>query len=121
MENKVYDKYFVIKNEDIEKYLALEDAKDLKALIQRLAVSKRCNSGEKDNTYLVVNTDEPYAALVKDLILNNVNTDNIPEEIKEKLSEEYAEDIFEEFQQIQRFEGKITLKDVADILQIGED
>jgi len=31
---------------------------------------------------------------------------------------EYAEDVFEEFLQIIRFEHKITLKDVADILQI---
>lgn len=52
-----------------------------------------------------------------------VSVDDIPEEIKEEILKEYAEDIFEEFMQIDRFEGKITLKDVADILQIesGEE
>lgn len=45
--------------------------------------------------------------------------EDVPEEIKEQILKEYAEDLFEEFQQIMRFEGKITLKDVADILQIN--
>jgi hypothetical protein len=48
---------------------------------------------------------------------------DIPEEKKEEILKEYAEDIFEEFMQIDRFEKGITLKDVADILQIesGEE
>lgn len=49
-----------------------------------------------------------------------MNIDDVPEEIKEQILKEYAEDIFEEFQQIERFEGRITLKDVVDILQINE-
>lgn len=46
--------------------------------------------------------------------------DGIPYEIKEQLLKEYAEDLYEEFQQIVRFEEKITLKDIADILQINK-
>jgi hypothetical protein len=49
-----------------------------------------------------------------------MSIDDIPEDIYEQILKEYAEDLFEEFQQIERFEGKITLKDVADTLQIGE-
>jgi len=49
-----------------------------------------------------------------------MNIEDIPEEIVEQILEEYAEDVFEEFQQIQRFEGKITLQDIADILQINQ-
>lgn len=45
-------------------------------------------------------------------------TEDIPEEIKEEILKEYAEDLYEEFMQIDRFEKLITLKDVADILQI---
>lgn len=45
-------------------------------------------------------------------------SEDIPEKIKEEILKEYAEDLYEEFMQIDRFEGKITLKDVADILQI---
>ncbi len=47
--------------------------------------------------------------------------EDIPEEITEKILKEYAEDIYQEFMQIDRFEGKITLKDVADILQIESE
>lgn len=45
------------------------------------------------------------------------------DDVKQMILKEYAEDIFEEFMQIDRFEGKINLKDVADILQIesGEE
>lgn len=49
-----------------------------------------------------------------------MNIDDVPEEITEQILKEYAEDLFEEFQQIERFEGKITLKDVMDILQINQ-
>lgn len=47
-----------------------------------------------------------------------MSVDDISEEIVEQILKEYAEDLFEEFQQIERFEGKITMKDVVDILQI---
>jgi hypothetical protein len=60
-------KYTVIKNNDIDKYLAKEDAKELKALINRLSVSRKCN-GKEDNSYLVVNTDEPYAQEVAEIM-----------------------------------------------------
>ncbi|WP_158678734.1 hypothetical protein [Clostridium cagae] len=49
-----------------------------------------------------------------------MNIKDIPEEIMEQILKEYAEDLFEEFQQIERIEGKITLKDVMDILQINQ-
>lgn len=45
-------------------------------------------------------------------------SEDVSEEVTEKILKEYAEDLYEEFMQIDRFEGKITLKDVADILQI---
>ena len=46
-----------------------------------------------------------------------INTD-VPEEIKEKILQEYAEDLYEEFNQIIRIEGKITMKDVRDVLEL---
>ncbi|WP_252214449.1 hypothetical protein [Clostridium sp. VAP41] len=49
-----------------------------------------------------------------------MSIDDVTEEIMEQILKEYAEDLFEEFQQIERIEGKITLKDVADILQINQ-
>jgi hypothetical protein len=61
-------KFTVIKNEDINKYLALEDAHELKALINRLATSRKCNSDKKDNSYIVINLDESYAQEVSDIM-----------------------------------------------------
>lgn len=61
-------KFTVIKNSDIDNYLAVKDAKELKALIRRLAVSRKCNSGKKDNSYLVINMDEPYTQEVSEIM-----------------------------------------------------
>lgn len=62
----------------------------------------------------------PYYLCRKEL---KEQSEDIPEKIKEEILKEYAEDIYEEFMQIDRFEKGITLKDVADILQIesGEE
>lgn len=119
LKNGAERKYIVIKIDDLIKYvkapvkLALldNDLKDIQA-------GRKSEGKEPIPEYLVVNTDEPYAGLVYKIILNKVTTDDIPEDLKEKLLKEYAEDLFEEFQQIERFEGKITMKDIADILQV---
>lgn len=60
------NKFTIIKNEDIRKYLSSVDANDLEQLIERLRVSKACNSGNpnKNNSYAVINLDEPYADVV---------------------------------------------------------
>lgn len=42
----------------------------------------------------------------------------ISDEQKEEILKEYAEDLYQEFNQVARVEGKITMKDVEDILQI---
>ena len=44
----------------------------------------------------------------------------VSEEAKEQILKEYAEDLYEEFSQVARFEEKITMKDVTDILQLNE-
>lgn len=62
-------KFVVIKNKDIEQYLAPKDAEELRALIRRLYVSKKCNKNDyKENLYLVVNMDEPYAEEVAEIM-----------------------------------------------------
>lgn len=71
MIDRKFNTHTVIKNADIDRYLAKKDANDLKALIKRLRVSKACNSlSHKENSYYVVNTDEPYAEKVLQVILN---------------------------------------------------
>lgn len=57
----------------------------------------------------------------KEQLSNEEIIDKIPDEIKEEILKEYAEDLYEEFNQVAICEGKITMKDVADILQIETD
>lgn len=44
----------------------------------------------------------------------------VSDEIREEILKEYAEDLYEEFNQVAICEGKITMKDVADILQLNK-
>ena len=63
------NKFTVIKNEDIKKYLAPVDANDLIHLIERLRVSKNCNSSiNKENRYVVINLDEVYAKEITEIM-----------------------------------------------------
>lgn len=54
------DKYVVLKKDDINKYLSDRPKHDLD-MICRMIRGLRHYEGKKDNSYLVVNTDEPYA------------------------------------------------------------
>ena len=40
---------------------------------------------------------------------------------EEEILKEYTEDLYQEFNQVARFEGKITMKDVKDILQLNNE
>lgn len=63
------NKFTVIKNEDIERYLTKEQLSTLEGIKESIAWG-RCKDNKKyDNTYLVVNKDEIYAELVQKLIL----------------------------------------------------
>lgn len=59
-------KFTVIKNNDIDKYLSGEDAFGIlkrRWLDNSLGIinGMRYSEGKKKNTYIVINTDEPYA------------------------------------------------------------
>lgn len=45
----------------------------------------------------------------------------VSEEIEEKIMQEYAEDLYEEFNQVMICTGKIDMQDVVDILQLNEE
>ncbi|WP_455797576.1 hypothetical protein [Clostridium butyricum] len=51
---------------------------------------------------------------------NKEESGEVSDEAKEEILKEYSEDLYQEFNQITRCEGKITMKDVADILQLNE-
>ena len=66
-EFKRYEKYLVIKSEDIEKYLPEEEQRKLSFLTETIAIGRE-SEGKKDNSYVVVNEDELYAEVVWKLI-----------------------------------------------------
>lgn len=56
-------KYFVIKVDDVTRYLNPEGKRALYRCLDSLSDSRR-QDGKKDNAYLVLNTDEAYAPQV---------------------------------------------------------
>lgn len=61
MVDRIYSKYTVIKNEDIEKYLNEGGKKILTGLLSYINHNKEIDGKTTDNNYYIVNTDEPYA------------------------------------------------------------
>jgi len=67
MFEKDYDKYFVLKQEDIDKYLSKDRKTDLERIRNEIEL-RRIEDSKKLNTYIVVNEDEYYSSLVWELI-----------------------------------------------------
>ena len=65
----IYEKFIVLKNADAERYLTDEEFKTLRDLQKKLLTGRMSDGKMQNNTYYVVNTDEPYAKQVRDLIL----------------------------------------------------
>lgn len=61
------NKYVVIKRDDIEKYLSNEGKKALYHCLDSLIDSRR-HDGKQENNYLVINTNEPYAGEIAQIM-----------------------------------------------------
>ena len=70
---KDYSKYLVLKWEDIEKYLTQTDFMETLLALCKYIEHCRGLNGKKDNSYVVVNEDEPYAEQVWELIEEEAN------------------------------------------------
>ena len=66
---RIFEKFIVLKNEDAERYLTAEEFKMLRSLQKKILTGRMSDGKRQNNTYYVVNTDEPYAKQVRDLIL----------------------------------------------------
>lgn len=66
---RIFEKFIVLKNEDAERYLTDEELKTLRNLQKKILTGRMSDGKMQNNTYYVVNTDEPYAKQVRDLIL----------------------------------------------------
>lgn len=54
------EKFTVLKHDDINRYL--DEKAKIELMASTIAIKQlRAIEGKKDNTYLVINTDEPYA------------------------------------------------------------
>ena len=69
---KWYDKYIVIKSDDCDQYLSDFERLILTNILAILQIARK-QDGKKINSYLVVNTDEPYAWSVRQLIEESEN------------------------------------------------
>lgn len=61
-------KYIVIKVEDAEKYLMPDDEYYLTRCLNKIEEGRRLDGKKPRNTYLVINTDEPYVAEVAEIM-----------------------------------------------------
>ena len=75
-----YNKYLVLKQQDIDKYLQDHEREDLWKLCQRVEIGRDLDS-KKPNDYVVVNEDEPYAEVVWKLIEISVTEPQILESV----------------------------------------
>ena len=66
-----FDKFIIIKKEDIEKYLNASKRVALFIAIDDIAEGRRHDDKSDNNTYLVVNTDEDYVDEVIDILKRN--------------------------------------------------
>lgn len=80
MSTEIFDKYFVIKKEDVNKYLNVKGKAAFHGCIEVIS-DGRSMDDKKCNQYLVINKDEPYAELVEKLILKEVTVREIVETI----------------------------------------
>lgn len=64
------DKFTVVKNKDIVKYLSQDQINDLANILNTIAKGREVD-GKKENTYVVINTDEPYAEDVINIMKQN--------------------------------------------------
>lgn len=65
------DKYLVIKRQDIEECLHPVVIEELDRIIDALNTIKGFHGKKTDNKYLVINTDEPYAPEIVEIMKRN--------------------------------------------------
>lgn len=69
-----YGKYLVLKTEDLNEFLTEEQKEYLSAIIFDVSMARMLKKGKSSaHEYLVVNSDEPYAHIVRDLIEQSVD------------------------------------------------
>lgn len=68
--NGMRKKFHVIKVDDANRYLMASDRPVFNSLLDRIAYGRE-EDGKGENVYIVINTDEPYASEVVDILKEN--------------------------------------------------
>lgn len=68
---KKENKYLVLKWKDINQYLSNAERDGLRRIVTRISI-KRQDDGKRNNSYIVVNEEEPYSSLVWELVRTEV-------------------------------------------------
>ena len=66
-----FNKYIVIKQEDMTKHASEQDRIDLSRILKNIRISRVKFNKKPSNQYLVVNIDEDYAGEVIDILRQN--------------------------------------------------
>ena len=59
--------HYVIKIADTKKYLSLQERAEMSDILEKINAGRDKN-GRKENTYIVINTDEPYIQEIIDIL-----------------------------------------------------
>ena len=70
MAGRIYNRFIVIKNSDADKYLTEAEKESLSDIMIAIINGRARDGKTPENTYLVCNTDEPYAEKVMRVILD---------------------------------------------------
>lgn len=64
-------KFLVLKWDDINSYLSEDEFKRLDVLMGKIEEARELEGKERCNDYLVINTDEPYAPKIVEIMKKN--------------------------------------------------
>lgn len=64
------NKFLIVKTDDINNYLEEKEKNTLKDIVYEVNMLRHIH-GKKENTYLVINTDEPYADEIIEILKKN--------------------------------------------------
>ena len=71
LEGGDFNKFIVLKVEDVYKHLDFNQRRSLDGSCRSIAYHREKSGKKPDNTYLVINTDEPYAPEIVEILKRN--------------------------------------------------
>lgn len=70
---KFDNKYLVEKWDDIKKFLTDDQLENLYDILKAINIGRESEGKNKNNSYLVVNIDEPYSKEIAEILYKNID------------------------------------------------